>query len=422
MGIHVVATRRDLEAWFQLCAIAMATFLCMSLWFSASAVGRQLQSAWDLTVSEVSWLTVSVTVGFVTGTLASAALNLPDRMRAERLLAISALTGGLVNLLIPILAGHDESGHMYPLVIVLRFVTGMTLAGVYPPGMKLMASWFPRNRGLAIGILVGALTLGSALPYLLLFFTRSGWLDHAGADWQGMMCLVSGAAGLAAILAAIFIRPGPHLARSTRLDWRYFIRAWRDEPLRRANFGYLGHQWELYAMWTWAPPFLHRSFRDAEYSEASAHLAGFSVIAIGCLSCIIAGWYADRAGRTRTTIISLVVSGACCLVVGHLAGHPILLLMLCLVWGALVISDSAQYSAAITELCDPQLVGTALTIQTCAGFLLTAVTIYLLPAVRGFTGDGIAFSLLALGPVFGIWHMYRLRRMPESARMAGGNR
>ncbi len=409
----MVTVRRPMDAWFQLGAISLATFLCMSLWFSASAVGSQLQSSWKISPGQVSWLTMAVQIGFVAGTLISAGLNLPDRMRAERLLAVSALAGASANLLIPVLASGENGAEMYPIVLTLRFATGMTLAGVYPPGMKLIASWFSSHRGLAIGILVGALTLGSALPHLLLAV-------RASPSWEGMMYMVSGAACLASILAALLIRSGPHLAQSIRLDWKYFIRAWADVPLRRANFGYLGHQWELYAMWTWAPALIYDSFLDDNYTKSAAHLAGFAVIAIGCLSCVLAGWYADRAGRTRTTIISLSVSGACCLVAGHLMGHPMALLAVCLVWGALVISDSAQYSASITELCDPQLVGTALTLQTCAGFLLTTITIWLLPPVKEMVGPGAAFSLLALGPVFGIWHMYRLRGMPESTRLAGG--
>ncbi len=411
----MVTTRRPMDAWFQMGAISVATFLCMAMWFSASAVGQQLQAAWGISSGQVAWLTMAVQIGFVAGTLFSAALNLPDRMRAERLLAVSALAGAAANLLIPVLAGGETGENRYSAVLALRFITGMTLAGVYPPGMKLIASWFASRRGLAIGILVGALTLGSALPHLLLAIRVS-------PTWEGMMYMVSGSAGVGSVLAILFIRSGPHLAASTRLDWTYFVRAWGDVPLRRANFGYLGHQWELYAMWTWAPALLYDSFVAGDYSKSEGHMAGFSVIAVGCLSCVLAGWYADRAGRTRTTIISLSISGACCLLAGHLAGYPMALLAVCLVWGALVICDSAQYSASVTELCDPQLVGTALTLQTCVGFLLTTITIWLLPPLKGWLGPGIAFSLLALGPVFGIWHMLRLRRMPDSSRLAGGKR
>ena len=414
--------RKPVGKWLQLTAIALSVFLTMSLWFSTSSVGGQIQVAWDLTDGQLAWLTMSVQVGFVIGTLVSAALNLPDRLRADRLLAASAIVGAIANGLIPYLAGQNDNADAFPVVITLRFITGMTLAGVYPPGMKLMASWFAQNRGLAIGILVGALTLGSALPHLLLAFPTSAWFGTGGVAWRGMMYMVSGAAGTAAIIAVLFIRPGPHLSQSTRFNWRYMFTAWKDLPLRRANYGYLGHQWELYAMWTWVPPLLYQSFAESGHSASAGRFAGFAVIAIGCVSCVVAGWYADRAGRTRTAIISLAVSGTCCLIAGHLADYPFALLLVCLVWGALVISDRAQYSASITELCDPDLVGTALTIQTCVGFLLTTVTIRLVPMVEAHTGSGAAFSLLALGPAFGIWHMVRLRRMPEATRMAGGNR
>jgi MFS family permease len=212
------------------------------------------------------------------------------------------------------------------------------------------------------------------------------------------------------------------LGSGAKFDWRYFARIWQDPAIRRANFGYLGHMFELYAMWTWAPKLLASSFEQVHWSKRDAALAGFGTIAIGSVGCVLAGAFADRVGRTWTTIASLVVSGGCALVAGHLLDQPALLTLVCLVWGFSVVADSAQFSTAISELCDPRYVGTALTIQTCAGFLLTTLTIYAVPTIQEFVGWPVAMSLLALGPVFGIWHMFRLRYLPEAIKMAGGRK
>jgi MFS family permease len=288
----------------------------------------------------------------------------------------------------------------------------MMLAGVYPTGMKLMATWFKQSRGLAIGVLVGALTVGSAAPHLL-----------AGrGEWQTVMYASSAAAAGAALLAIAAIRVGPHLPVATRFDFSYFARVWADPAVRRANFGYLGHMFELYAMWTWGPQFIRQVYDKAHWSASAASVAAFSVVAIGGLGCVLAGLTADRAGRCWTTIASLVLSGGCALAAGWLIDQPLVLTIVCLIWGFAVVADSAQFSAAVSELCDPRFVGTALTIQTCAGFLLTTLTIYAVPFVEHHHGWGWAFAMLALGPVFGIYHMARLRMMKDATKMAGGNR
>ena len=386
----------------------------MALWFSASAVGRVLVERWSLGGAAQAWLTISVQLGFVIGALGSAVLNLSERFQPPRLMAACALAGACLNLAIPLLI-TDELGKTtfgLALLIGLRMGTGMMLAGVYPTGMKLMATWFKQGRGLAIGVLVGALTVGSAAPHLL-----------AGrADWRWVMIASSASAAVAALLAIATIRVGPHLPAATRFDFGYFARVWADPAVRRANFGYLGHMFELYAMWTWAPQLIRNSFDKADWSAWAASIAAFAVVAIGGAGCVLAGLTADRAGRAWTTIASLVISGGCCLAAGWLVDQPLALTMVCLVWGFAVVADSAQFSAAVSELCDPRFVGTALTIQTCAGFLLTTVTIYAVPLVQNWLGPGPAFAMLAVGPVFGIYHMFRLRRMDEARKMAGGRR
>lgn len=386
----------------------------MSLWFSASAVTQALKEAWYLSRGAESWLTISVQLGFVIGALASAVLNVSERIAPPRLLANCAVLGAVVNAMIPSLF-TDEVGRTsggFAALVALRMATGVMLAGVYPTGMKLLATWFKQGRGLAIGVLVGALTVGSASPHLL-----------AGlAHWRTVMYASSLAALIAGLLAIGMVQVGPHLPAAVRFDWSYFARVWADPAVRRANFGYLGHMFELYAMWTWAPRLLRESYLSHSLGPSAASTASFAVVAIGGLGCVLAGLTADRAGRCWTTIASLVVSGSCALAAGWLADQPLLLTAVCLIWGFAVVADSAQFSAAVSELCDPQFVGTALTIQTCAGFLLTTLTIRAVPEVQASCGWGWAFAMLALGPVFGVFHMARLRASAAAVKMAAGNR
>ena len=404
--------------WRQLVVLAVVQWLAMALWFSASAVNGALKEEWTLSPTAVSWLTISVQLGFVLGALASAVLNLSDRIKPTILLAVCALLGAIVNLVIPLSISKEfgTTAGGFELVIALRMLTGIMLAGVYPTGMKLMATWFASGRGLAIGVLVGALTLGSASPQLI------NALALGTTNWRWVMGIASALAVLSAVLAIFLARVGPHLASGARFDWQYFARVWQDPAVRRANFGYLGHMFELYAMWAWAPKLLAESYEKVHLSSRDAALAGFGTIAIGGLGCVLAGAWADRMGRTWTTIASLVVSGSCALVAGHLLDYPVWLTCVCLIWGFTVVADSAQFSTAISELCDPRYVGTALTIQTCAGFLLTTLTIYAVPNVQSQLGWPAALSLLALGPVFGIWHMARLRSLPAATKMAGGRK
>jgi MFS family permease len=386
-----------------------------------------LKTAWDLSDSAAAWLTISVQLGFVVGALVSAVLNLSERTAPPQMMALCAAVGAGLNFLIAALIDDEyaRGGEGFSAAVALRFWTGAMLAGVYPTGMKLMATWFVRGRGLAIGVLVGALTVGSAAPHLINALPLDEWsvrfLGGAPA-WRVVMMIASASAAVAAMIAALFLRTGPHLMATARFDWRYFARVWVEPALRRANFGYLGHMFELYAMWTWAPQLLLVSYEDAGWSDNGARLAGFAAVAIGGVGCVIAGLAADRAGRCWTTIVSLIISGGCALVAGGLVHHPLLLTAVCLLWGFAVVADSAQFSAAISELCDPQFVGTALTIQTCAGFLLTTLTIRAIPSVKDYLGWHGAFGLLALGPLFGIYHMTRLWWMSEATKMAGGRR
>lgn len=418
--------------WGQLCWLSLCNLLAMTLWFSVSAVTPALKTSWDLSPLEQAWLTISVQLGFAAGALASAVWNLSDRWPAPRLLTACALLGSLASAAIPLgisnVFARTQIGFIT--VLLLRALTGAMLAGVYPVGMKLMASWFRRGRGLAIGIMVGALTVGSALPHLLRTLPLDDlatyvWPATAGArleTWRLVLLAASSCAFVAALLGGIFLRTGPWLPKAATFDWSYFLKVWQDEPLRRANLGYLGHMFELYAMWTWAPQLLRDSYERGGLSLDSAYLASFATVAIGGLGCIAAGQLADRRGRCLTTILSLVISGGCALVAGSLVSYPALLTIVCLLWGLSVIADSAQFSAAVSELCDPQYVGTALAIQTCTGFLLTTLTIAALPLLQQSLGWPLATAILAIGPLVGIWQMGRLRQMPAAEKLAAGRR
>lgn len=393
-----------------LALLALTELLGMSVWFSASAVVPALREAWGLSASAQAWLTMSVQLGFVAGALGSAVLNLADRLPGRWLFAVSSVLAGAATLIIPIAGAGSGT------TLLLRFLTGLFLAGVYPLGMKIMATWTRDDRGYGIGLLVGALTVGSAAPHLL---KAAGGIG----DWRPVLILSGMLAMFGGLVAAAFVREGPFRTAAPKFDWRYAGTIWRDRGLRLANLGYFGHMWELYAAWTWVPIFLVASFRLSGASERWAALAGFAFIAAGGAGSLVAGRLADRWGRTAVTAAAMAVSGACCLLAGPLFGAaPWILAAVSLVWGFAVVADSAQFSAGASELAPPDRIGTVLTLQTSLGFLLTLATIRLVPAIeRAFTWRG-AFAFLALGPAFGIWAMLRLRRLPAAERMASGRR
>jgi len=395
--------------WRTLALLAAAELFGMSLWFSGSAVVPALTKEWSLSAGAANWLTLSVQLGFVAGTLLSALLNLPDIISSRHLFTLTAIAGAIVNAIFALFA-HDAA-----LGIPLRFLTGMFLAGVYPPAMKILATWFRHGRGMALGVLVGALTLGKATPYLV--------NGIGSANWRNDVLFVSLLAVAGGLIVLVFVGDGPYALPAARFDWKQVGRVFRSRSVRLANMGYLGHMWELYAMWTWIPFMIRASLSLRKSDPALAEVASFLVIGCGAAGCVIAGMIADRVGRTIVTSWAMAISGSCCLVIGLLFGaNPILLLIVAAIWGASVVADSAQFSACVTELGDPQYLGTALTIQTCLGFLLTIVSIKLIPRFVDVVGWRYAFVILAPGPLFGVIAMLRLRALPEAVKIAHGRR
>ena len=392
-----------------LALIAAGELLAMSLWFSGSAVAPAVSAEWGLGATGVAWLTLSVQLGFVAGTLVSAVANLADVLSTRGLFAVSAFLGAACNAALALAARGPASG------MALRFLTGFFLAGVYPPGMKLMATWFARGRGAALGLLVGGITLGKAFPYLVNAIGRGDWRDHVLA--------VSAMAAVGGAIVLVFVGEGPFAAASAPFDLAQVVKVFQNRGVRLADFGYFGHMWELYAMWTWIPAFLRASLAARGEPPRLAETASFVVIGSGFVGCVAAGLLADRYGRTAVTSAAMAVSGLCCLSIGLLfAGPPAALLALAAVWGASIVADSAQFSACVTELADRRYIGTALTVQTCIGFLLTMVSIELVPRLAAAAGWRWAFPALAIGPALGIVAMLRLRGLPEAARIAGGRR
>lgn len=391
--------------WRVLALLGFAELLGMSLWFSASAVTPQLRSIWGLTVAEAAWLTTIVQLGFVCGTAIAAVLNLADVIPAGRLFSTCALLGAVVNAAILAAPG-------YPSALALRFLTGFFLAGVYPPAMKMTATWFRSQRGLAIGVIVGALTVGKAIPYLV----RA--MPHVGL--RPVVLTSSVGAMMAAVLVTAGYREGPFPFTSRPFSWRHVGDVVRVREWRLATASYLGHMFELYAFWTWIPSFLAASIAATAGGRFRAprliSLLAFATIAVGGLGSVWGGLFADKGGRERLVSISLVMSGACCLASGILFGRPIWMLgALAMTWGFFVIADSAQFSTLVTESVPPHTVGTALTVQTSLGFLLTMLPMQLVPLIAQRAGWRWGFAILALGPVFGIAAIRRLAALRAGA-------
>jgi MFS family permease len=385
----------DRSARRVLIILSIAELLAMSLWFTGTAVLPQLAYLWGSGIGMASWLTISVQLGFVIGALVISIFNLSDIFRPTRVFVVCAFAAAWVN------AGFAFAAEQHHIAtsIVLRTLTGAFLAGTYPTGMKVLAGWFREGRGLALGIMVGALALGSASPHAVNAF--------GGMRWQSVVLASSAMAVLAALIAAVGVHEGPYAAPQPPFDFHKVGDTFRNRRLRLANFGYLGHMWELYAMWAWIAVMLGAA---GEQRRSELELAVFVIIGLGAMGCVWAGRVSDGAGatlqqRSRVTIISMAVSGACCVLAAIFFDHFWALLTIALVWGVAIVADSAQFSAIVSEVSDQSYVGTALTMQTALGFLLTAFSIRAIAWVGTSYGWRWAAASMAIGPLFGIMAM-----------------
>lgn len=405
----VTDARRETSSRRALFFLSLAELLAMSLWFTGTAVLPEVTKIWnsgiplDHRLALGSWLTVAVQIGFAVGALTFALFNIPDIFSPITVFFVSAMAAAAAN------AGFALVASLPLPAILLRGATGFFLAGVYPPGMKIIAGWFQKGRGLALGIMIGALTVGSAVPH--------GVNSFGAIPWRAVVLIGSVQAVVGGLIVALAVRQGPYAMPQSRLDLSQIGEIVRNRPLRLANLGYLGHMWELYSMWGWIAVILAAA---SGWSKSRSELGTTAVIAIGAVGCIWAGAASDRlqnsldaariAQRARVTIIAMSVSAACCVVAALVFHTPLCLLLVALIWGIAVIADSAQFSAIISEVAQKSYMGTALTLQTALGFLLTAFVIRLMAAIEVRYGWQIAVASMALGPLLGIWAMMGLMK------------
>ncbi|OLS22625.1 MAG: Purine efflux pump PbuE [Candidatus Heimdallarchaeota archaeon LC_3] len=392
---------------------SISLLLTMSIWFSANAIISQLETLWSLTQTDKAILSSILIIGFVTGGLLFSILNLPDVFKTKNFYVISALLASSTNLL----SGLAPN---FTIVILTRFLTGFFLAGVYPVAMKLTISWFRENRGLAVGILLGALTVGSGLPYI---FNLTGI-----PDWRILISLSSIQGFIGALIVFFFVEEGPFIGKKVVFKLSNIKEILKEKPIIYANFGYFGHMWELYAFWVWIPVFLQEVWKNSNGTSDEVgmvyyfSIGMFLVFFSGSIANVLGGGIADKIGRTKFNILALSISGTSSILIGLFINDVVLALVIAIIWGIAIIPDSPQYSTMISELSDPSYLGTALTIQTALGFALTIFSIQLVPIMVELVGWTYAFMFLAIGPIFGIISMLLLRKEPDSVKIALGNK
>ena len=383
----------------QLAWLSLAMFLGMTLWFSATAANAPIVAEFHLSAADTAWLTMAVQAGFVLGTLVSALLNLPDVLNPRRLFNLGCIVAALANAALVTADGTLQ-------LIALRVATGAALAWVYPPGMKIAAGWFDERRGAALGILIGALTVGSAFPHLLAAV-------GASVPWRVLMLAASALAIVGGGIVLALVDDGPYMAKSARFDPAAVVRVFADRGTRLATLGYLGHMWELYALWTWIAAYAAAGFGfvgAATPSSPVGSAVAFVTIATGAVGSVAAGNFADRIGKARIAAWAMMISGTCAAMAGFLFHTPAaLLFVFAAVWGAAAVADSAQLSALVAQYSPRDHVGTALTIQTCVGFLLTMASIRLLPLAAQRLGWQWVFVMLSPGPFLGAWALRSLK-------------
>ena len=374
--------------------IIIAQFFCTSLWFASNSIIQELTTHFTLNNHSLEYLTSSVQFGFITGTLLFAFLMIVDRFSPSKVFFTSAVIGALFNL--GILYNHNT----YSSLLLLRFLTGFSLAGIYPVGMKISADYFDKGLGKSLGFLVGALVLGTAFPHLLKTFTAS-------ISWQKVIVATSSITLLGGVLILLFVPDGPYRKASQKIDLKKTLTLFKASEFRKAAFGYFGHMWELYTFWTFVPFFFLQYQKINPHINFNISLYSFIVIGIGSLSCIIGGYLSEKFGTKKIATLFLLSSGICCLLLPFFFNtSPKFFTSFLVFWGCVVIADSPLFSTLIAQSTDTKTKGTALTIVNCIGFSITIISIQFLSYLSNY-GSIYLFTVLGIGPALGLIYLLK---------------
>lgn len=380
--------------------LVIAQVSALSLWFISSAVLPDMLREFSISAGRQAALNSAVPAGFVLGALTSALLGLSDRFDPRRLFFICACVASASGFgLLVFEPGSNAS-------IAMRFITGAMLAGVYPVGMKIAVGWGKEDRGLLVGLLVGALTFGSASPHLV------AWLGEA--EWRATIKIVSSFTLVSALLI-LFARLGPYHAKSPAFKMSSITQAWTNKRVRYAYLGYFGHMWELYAMWAWIGVACYASYsltmNDAQ-AVSFAKITAFIAIGLGGVACFFGGYWADKIGKERVTIIAMTFSFLGAVATAFTFGSaPWLTFIAVVIWGIAIIPDSPQFSALVADGAPPEIAGSLMTFQTAIGFALTIFTVQITPYVVSWTSWPTVILIMGVGPLFGIHFMRKLEKM-----------
>jgi MFS family permease len=377
-------------------AIVLSQLAGISLWFAGNAVLPDLQARLGLPDSMLGHMASAVQLGFIAGTLMFALFAVSDRYSPRATFLACSLLGAAANASFYLIDGSIA------LLLAARFAVGFFLAGIYPVGMKIASGWYQRDLGKALGFLVGALVVGTALPHLIKGLGQS-------LPWQTVMLGVSAIAAAGGLLMYALVPDGPYLKAGARFDPSSLATIFKAQGFRASAFGYFGHMWELYAFWAFVPVLLAAHAGRAAQAPPNASVLTFAIIAAGAIGCVVGGLLSLRLGSARVAFLQLAASGLCCLVCPLLfhAG-PIVFVGFLLLWGVVVAGDSPQFSTLNAHYAPADKVGSALTIGNSIGFAISILSIQLLNQAAAAIPAQYLFWLLVPGPIFGLWSMRRL--------------